>query len=88
MPGFCAGDEDLMSSTPHASVLGLCSASKTVRVVPWIDGVRRPEASSLRTVFCDKPSFHVVRPSWVERRHYDRSSGLAWSDDEVKEEME
>ncbi|WP_115728269.1 hypothetical protein [Actinomyces culturomici] len=55
-----------------------CGAAKTVLVVPWKDGARRASAKAPRTVFCDKPNYHVIRGEAWERRHFDQSTGLAW----------
>jgi len=70
-----------MSLNPHPPALGLCEASKTVFVIPWVDGVRRPSLGHNRTAFCDKPSYHTSWPGEAAREHYDWESGMSWVDE-------
>lgn len=77
-----------MSLSPYPSGSSRCGAAKTVVVIPWIEGVRCPSARTTRTVFCDRPNYHVWKLAEHERRHYDQSTGIAWVDAvEFEEDM-
>lgn len=76
-----------MALSPYPAESSRCGAERTVVIVPWVEGVRRPDAAYRQTVFCDKQSYHVVRKSAGERRHYDQSTLASWSDEESAEEV-
>ena len=78
-----------MSLTPYPSGSSRCGAEKTVLIVPWVEGIRRPEAAYRQTVYCDKPSYHVVKHAEPARRHYDQTTLASWDDeaDEGREEQ-
>lgn len=60
-----------MSLRAHPKVTGLCEASVTVTVIPWVDGRRRSDGAHSRTYWCDKLRHHVGP-------HRCRESGEVW----------